>query len=238
MRTVYEQFAGKLEHLLGLSAGFRRACGFHSSRLYNVWLVNQSLESAAARPDGPDRLAAIAAWVQSLFSPADAVPTLVGGGAVELYTGGAYRTGDLDFVGVVTAKVAQRMEDAGFERLGRHWIHERYRLFLEFPDEALARGDTVARIRVGNTSVMVIGLEELIVDRLAAWEFWGSEIDGYSAWLLWSSGDHRLNLGRLCALAERNGASVALDSLIAFVRTHAGRGPTHTEVETWAHNMP
>ena len=28
---------------------------------------------------------------------------------------------------------------------------------------------------------------------------------------------------------------MALDSLIAFVRTHGGRRPTHTEVETWAH---
>ena len=54
--------------------------------------------SRAARPDGPDRVAAIAAWVQSMFSPAAAVPTLVGGGAVELHTGGAYRSGDRNFV--------------------------------------------------------------------------------------------------------------------------------------------
>ena len=158
--------------------------------------------------------------------------------AVELYTGGAYRTGDLDFVGVVTAAVAQRMDAAGFERLGRHWIHERYRLFIEFPDDDLARGDTVATIRVGDTSVVLIGLEELIVDRLAAWQFWRSEIDGYSAWLLWSSGDHRPNLGRLRVLAERRETSVALDALIVFARTHAGRKPTHAEVETWAHKTP
>jgi len=183
-------------------------------------------------------VAAIASWVQSLFAPDEAVPTLVGGGAVELYTGGAYRTGDLDFVGIVTTEVAQRMEDAGFERLGRHWIHERHRLFIEFPDDALARGDTVATIRVGSTSVVVIGLEELIMDRLAAWQFWRSEIDGYSAWLLWSSGGHRPNLERLRGLAERNETSVALDSLIAFARAHAGRMPTHTEVETWAHKTP
>ena len=183
-------------------------------------------------------MAAIASWVQSLFSLGDAVPTLVGGAAVELYTDGAYRTGDLDFVGVVTAAVAQRLEDAGFERRGRHWIHERHRLFLEFPDNTLARGDTAATIRVGCTPVVVIGLEELIVDRLAAWQFWRSEIDGYSAWLLWSSGDNRPNLGRLHVLAERSETSVALDSLIAFARTHPGRQPTQTEIETWARNTP
>ena len=183
-------------------------------------------------------MAAIASWVQSLFAPDEAVPTLVGGAAVELYTGGAYRTGDLDFVGVVTAAVAQRMRDAGFERHGRHWIHERHRLFIEFPDDSLARGDTVATIRVGNTSVVLIGLEELIVDRLAAWQFWRSEIDGYSAWLLWSSGDHRLNLGRLRMLAERSETSAALELLVVFARTHAGRQPTHTEIETWARKTP
>ena len=198
----------------------------------------QSLEDATAKPDGPDRVAAIASWVQSLFSPGDAVPTLVGGAAVELYTGGAYRTGDLDFVGVLTAVVAQRMEDAGFEHHGRHWIHEQHRLFIEFPDDALARGDTVATIRVGSTSVVVIGLEELIVDRLAAWQFWRSEIDGYSAWLLWSRGDHHPNVGRLRVLAERSETSVALDSLVAFARANARREPTQTEIETWARRTP
>ena len=183
-------------------------------------------------------MAAIASWVQSLFALRDEVPTLVGGAAVELYTGGAYRTGDLDFVGVVTAAVSQRMEDAGFERVGRHWIHERHRLFIEFPDDALAPGNTAATIRVGDTSVVLLGLEELIVDRLAAWQFWRSEIDGYSAWLLWSSGDQRPSHGRLRVLAERSDTSAALDSLIAFARTCAGREPTHTEIETWAHKTP
>ena len=206
--------------------------------LYNSCIVSEGLDVAARKPDGPDRVAAVAAWVQSLFSIEDAVPTLVGGGAVELYTGGAYRTGDLDFVGVVTAAVAKRMGEAGFERRGRHWIHERHRLFLEFPDDALDRGNVVATIRVGTTSVVVIGLEELMVDRLAAWQFWRSEIDGYNAWLLWSSGNHRPNLARLRALAERNEAAAALDSLVAFARTHVAREPTHTEVETWARMSP
>ena len=86
--------------------------------------------------------------------------------------------------------------------------------------------------------MVVIGLEELIVDRLAAWQFWRSEIDGYNAWLLWSSGNHRPNLARLRALAERNEASAALDSLVAFARTRVAREPTHTEVETWARTNP
>lgn len=123
---------------------------------------------------------------------------------MELYTGGAYRTGDLDFVGVVTKDVTEKLEQAGFERHGRHWIHQRYRLLIETPDRNLDSGNAVATIRLGSTSVLVLGLEELIVDRLAAWQFWRSEVDGYNAWRLWSSGEQRIDPTRLRSLAARN----------------------------------
>ena len=44
-------------------------------------------------PEGPRRTAAIAAWVQGLFSRENRVPVLVGGAAVEILTGGAYTLG-------------------------------------------------------------------------------------------------------------------------------------------------
>ena len=65
----------------------------------------------------------------------------------------------------------------------------------------------------------------------------GTEIDGYSAWLLWSSAEATART-LSDVLAERREMSVALDSLIVFARTHAGRKPTHAEVETWAHKTP
>ena len=74
---------------------------------------------------------------------------------MELYTECAYRTEDLDFVGALTKEVAKKLEQAGFERQGRRWVHDGYRL----------------SIRLGPTAVVVLGLEEFIVDRLAAWQF-------------------------------------------------------------------
>lgn len=59
------------------------------------------LEDALSVSAGPQRTAAIVAWVQSLFTEENQVPVLVGGAAVEILTGGAYTTGDLDFVGIV-----------------------------------------------------------------------------------------------------------------------------------------
>ena len=157
---------------------------------------------------------------------------------MELYTGGAYRTGDLDFVGIVTKDVTEKLEQAGFERQGRHWIHQRYRLLIETPDRNLDSGNTVATIRLGSTSVVVLGLEELIVDRLAAWQFWQSEIDGYNAWRLWSSGEQRIDLTRLRSLAARNETTAALDSLVEFARGHQLRRPTYSEIEEWTSKPP
>ena len=84
----------------------------------------------------------------------------------------------------------------------------------------------------------MLGLEELIVDRLAGWQFWQSETDGYNVWLLWSSGEQRIDLNRLRTLAARNETTAALESLIEFARRHQARKPTHSEIEEWARKPP
>jgi len=129
-----------------------------------------TFSEAAALEDGPSRVAALAAWVQSLASSVERKPILVGGAAVELYSGGAYRTGDLDFAGGLERLGEAQLEEVGFRRQGRHWIHEEHQIFLEFPSSGLEEGESAAVIEIGDYSVVVIGLEELIVDRLAAWQ--------------------------------------------------------------------
>ena len=98
------------------------------------------LASVLSLPDGPAKTVALVAWVQGLFER-DRTPVLVGGAAVELYTGGAYTTGDLDFAGTVPTAAARTLAAAGFVRHGRHWIHEAGQVYLEFPSAALAAGE-------------------------------------------------------------------------------------------------
>lgn len=52
-----------------------------------------TLNEALLLPDGPERTTALVAWIQSLFGEGAEVPILVGGGAVEIFTGGVQVNG-------------------------------------------------------------------------------------------------------------------------------------------------
>jgi hypothetical protein len=190
-----------------------------------------------ALADGPVKTAALVAWVQNLF-PQGSEPVLVGGAAVELYTRGAYVTGDLDFVGRVPAQVGRALVNAGFAKQGRHWVHERGQLFIEFPGESLREGEKAVRLRFGKRSVWTISQEDALADRLGAWEHWGSMVDGVNAWLLYRARRRSLDRKRLRARAAAVGAEGALRALFALARRLEKRKPREGEVERWAQEGP
>ena len=69
---------------------------------------------------------------------------LVGGAVVAVYTDGAYRSGDLDFVQerVLGEPVDTAMEEIGFRREGRHFLHpDCPHLFVEFVSGPLGIGE-------------------------------------------------------------------------------------------------
>ena len=70
----------------------RRNLALQKYNLYIVFMMNLAL--ILTMPDGVAKTAALVAWVQGLFVPGKE-PVLVGGAAVELYTGGAYTAGRL-----------------------------------------------------------------------------------------------------------------------------------------------
>jgi hypothetical protein len=185
-----------------------------------------------AAPEGLRRTAAVAAWIQSLYPTR--LPVLAGGAAVELYTAGAYTTGDLDFIGEVTAEVATRLKEAGFRREGRHWIHPTEELFVEFPGSAVQPHEKTAVIDVGGVSVLTLSPEDMIVDRLAAWQFWNSTTDGASAFLVWQAQKKGIDGKRLVELAERRGVKKALRRLMALGKRSGAKAPSTEDLEAWA----
>jgi hypothetical protein len=196
-----------------------------------------AIDVILALADGPAKTAALVAWVQGLF-PHGGEPVLVGGAAVELYTGGAYVTGDLDFVGHVSAQVARALVEAGFTRQGRHWVHERGQVFMEFPGESLGEGEKAVRLRVGKRTVWTISPEDALADRLGAWQHWGSMVDGVNAWLLYRARRRSLDRKRLRARAAAVGAEGALRALFALARRLGNRKAKEGEVERWAQQGP
>ncbi len=194
------------------------------------------LTDILALPEGVRRTAVLVAWVQGIYGVDDPKPILVGGAAVELYTGGAYTTGDLDFVGSVPATVAKALAEAGFERRGRHWIHDPGQIFLEFPASGLDWGEEAITLEVEGERIVVVEPEALVADRLAAWQVWESPQDGVNAWLI--ARGRSLDFQRIEALAGARGVSAAAARLAEILERWRGRDPTEEELEQWAMACP
>ena len=170
-----------------------------------------SLSQILYLTDSPGKTAALVEWVQGLYEDDATIPVLVGGAAVELLTGGAYTTGDLDFAGSVPESVASKLAAAGFEKKGRHWIHSQGQIFLEFPSDQLEP-----------------------VDRLAAWQFWNSTTDAANAFLILRATGDQLDKTKLRRLVAKREVSQAWKRLRSFDRLSQKTDPTPEELEEWA----
>lgn len=181
--------------------------------------------------EGPSRTAALAEWFQSLFEGVG-VPVLVGGAAVELYTAGAYTTGDLDFVGNVTPSVERRLREAGFEKDGRIW-RLGDEVYLELPSSRLEPGALAVRLLVDGRAVVAIAVEDLLLDRLASWKLWRSEVDAVNALLLWAQHGDGIDRARLASRAREQRVENALAALLDLVDRYGTRPPPE-RIEGWA----
>lgn len=163
--------------------------------------------------EGVDRIAFLASWVQHLYRKEDSLPVLVGGAAVELFTGGAYVTGDQDFVGDVPSHVRHCLKENGFKKQGRHWIHEEGEIFLEFPGTAISEPDEKVILRRGDIEVITISPESLILDRLRSLVYWRYKEDGLNAFLLVQAQKHAISPDRVRAIEKDREVLEAFEKL-------------------------
>ncbi len=197
-----------------------------------------NFEDAISLAEGPERTAAIAAWIQSLFTGKNQVPVLVGGAAVEILTGGAYTTGDLDFVGFVPASIRRVLEAKGFKKTGRHWINDDQEIYLEFPGESLSPGETAVRLEAYGFDLTLVSLEDLLVDRLGAWAYWKSGVDGANAFMLYRTRRIEIDHDRLNRRAREAGFEAALGALRTFDADWSQCEPDAESLERWANAGP
>ena len=107
-------------------------------------------------------------------------PILVGGAALEFYTAGGYATGDVDLALPSGPDIDAAFAALGFAKEGRFWYHPDLDLFFEAPAPAGLPGEDAPRteVDVDGLRVVIIGVEDLLIDRLRAWVHWKSDEDG------------------------------------------------------------
>jgi len=112
---------------------------------------------------------------------------LVGGQAVETYTAGQFTTGDIDITTTDKEATEKVLAQMGFSREGMVWLNERLGVAVHIVGDYPTRSERVRKFDVGPYRVTVIGVEDLIIDRLAAAKFWKSERDREQAVVLFAA---------------------------------------------------
>ncbi|MEZ5330619.1 MAG: UbiD family decarboxylase [Thermoanaerobaculia bacterium] len=138
------------------------------------------LEALAEEPD-PQRRRLVALGLLTDRLAEDGIePILVGGGALAFYTGGGYASNDMDLALPADPAVDTAFQELGFAREGRYWYRADLDLLFEAPAPADLPGEDAPRtvVEVDGLRVVVLGVEDLLLDRLRAWVHWKSAEDG------------------------------------------------------------
>lgn len=117
------------------------------------------------------RLLALGLLTREL-EPLGVEPILVVGAALEFYTAGGYATYDVDLALPGGPDVDAAFARLGFKKEGRFWHHAALDLLFEAPAPAGLPGEGAksTEVDVEGLRVVVIGVEDLLIDRLRAGE--------------------------------------------------------------------
>lgn len=99
---------------------------------------------------------------------------IVGGSAVEFYTAASYMTKDIDFIAKDDFRIGELMRSLGFILSeGYTWYHPDTSVVVEFPKPPL-QGDIerVTEVITEYGTAKIIGVEDIILDRLKGRVFW------------------------------------------------------------------
>ena len=114
------------------------------------------------------------------------VPIVIGGLALSYYTREVYFTADIDLAYSDRAALDEVLKELNFWKKGRYWVNEDLKMAIEVPVGVLVEEDAPLEIvELGpELQCKIIGIEDLIIDRLNACKHWKSEIDCEMAELL------------------------------------------------------
>lgn len=178
----------------------------------------EELSRLVDQPDDLRRRLFALSLVSAAFRPLGHELVLVGGAALEFYTRGGYATKDLD-VALPTGPDVDAVFDAlGFEKEGRYWFRGDLGLLIEAP-AAPGVPDAVSTftdLEIGNRRLRILGVGDVLLDRVRAALHWESDED--ARWATRLSRLHREAIPWDALLAACNGA----DERVAIERLRTG----------------
>jgi hypothetical protein len=108
-----------------------------------------------------------------------APPVLIGGCALSYYSREVYFTADIDLAYADRESLDRVLTQIAFEKRGRYWVNEELKMAIEAPASSLEGEESpVEIVELGDgLRCRIIGIEDLLIDRLNACKHWKSEID-------------------------------------------------------------
>jgi hypothetical protein len=106
-------------------------------------------------------------------------PVIIGGCALSYYSREVYFTSDIDLAYADREALDTVLKNIDFEKRGRYWVNDRLKMAIEVPASVLVgEGSPVEIVEVGEgLQCSIIGIEDLVVDRMNACKHWRSETD-------------------------------------------------------------
>lgn len=178
------------------------------------------LNSLASRPKF-EKMIQTAAIISEIASEYGLKPIIVGGLAVEIYTRNEYTTSDIDLVFARRDIIDRILTDLGFEKESRYWYHPEIHVAVEVPGDMLENADEekITQIRLDpNRSIYVIGIEDIILDRLRACIHWRSESDCEWGYRLFYTHFEELDIPYMKTAARNDLVSDRLDEWLRTIR--------------------
>ena len=147
---------------------------------------------------------------------------LVGGEAIELYTGGQFVTADIDLA-VSNKTITEKLLNAlGFARESGIWFNKDLNIIVQVIDEPYS-GDIgkVRRFKIKEFELKIASPEDLIINRLYSAKIWKSnpQRDLEQAATLLRIFAESIDYDYLNALAKRND----VEDVLATIRKHASK---------------
>ncbi|MEM2981131.1 MAG: hypothetical protein QXW09_08060 [Thermoproteota archaeon] len=176
--------------------------------------LNRLLDKARGIRDSLERKIFFTGILVEALKSEGEKPIIVGGTAVEFYTLGGYSTLDLDLVYKEREKLSMLLEKLGFRKHGRHWYSEELDLAVEVPGFVLSGSiEKLTKIEIGGLTAYVIGIEDIIADRLRAYVHWKSDDDGRWAKRMMILHKDKIDWSYLEEKSRSDGTQEALEQL-------------------------